>query len=73
MSSLVLAQAVAPPEKALSFCLPWVEPGGWVGIPLSQSQKVPRVGEGQFSEEYISYYEAFDGRKRAIWLAKLPG
>ena len=72
LSSLVLAQAVAPPDKALLFCLPWVAPGGWIGIPLSQRQTAPRAKEGQFSEERISYYEAFDGRKRAVWLAQLP-
>ena len=71
-TSLVLAQAVASPEKAQAFCLPWVAKGGWLGIPLSQRQKKPKIGEGQFSQEHTYLFEAFDGRQRAIWLAQVP-
>ncbi len=71
-TSLVLAQAVASPDKAQTFCLPWVAKGGWLGIPLSQRQKKPKVRAGQFLQEHTYRFEAFDGRQRAIWLAQVP-
>jgi len=64
----VLAQAMARPERALSWMLPWAEPGGLLLLPTGPAASLParpdlRV-EGRLA------YRAPQGPPRILWLVR---
>jgi len=64
-----VAQAMAQPSQAVAWMLPWVEPGGLVLLPGSES--APEVdGEG-FSVEAIRRYRLpCGGPARTLWVGR---
>ena len=68
-----IAQAVARPERALRWMLPWVEKGGLLLLPSSGTRlEIPPTSfDCEFSFETWSAYEVPpDGPARGIWIAR---
>lgn len=68
--SMVVAQAVAAPERVLEWMLPWCEVGGLLVIPGSESPPElpddPRVRDPEIRE----YRVPLEGRARTLWCAR---
>jgi 16S rRNA (guanine527-N7)-methyltransferase len=68
--SLVVAQAVAAPERVLEWMLPWCEVGGLLVIPGSESPPElpadPRLRDPELRE----YRVPLGGRARTLWCAR---
>jgi 16S rRNA (guanine527-N7)-methyltransferase len=67
---LVTAQAMASPEKAVAWMLPWAEPGGTLALPLSVDQQPPRAIDGVVEASVIPYSVPLGGPRRVVWLAR---
>jgi 16S rRNA (guanine527-N7)-methyltransferase len=70
LHSAAVAQALAPPQQALEWMLPWVKVGGRVVVPGSrQSADVPEhagvVAEGRFQ-----YRVPCGGAVRTVWIGR---
>jgi len=67
---LVVAQAVAAPEQALEWMLPWCEVGGLLAIPGSESPPDlpddPRIRDAELLESRVPQ----GGRTRTLWCAR---
>jgi 16S rRNA (guanine527-N7)-methyltransferase len=64
-----VAQAMAQPSQAVAWMLPWVEPGGLVLLPGSES--APEVGGAGFSVEAIRRYRLpCGGPPRTLWVGR---
>ena len=63
-----IAQAMARPERALEFMLPWVAPGGWLLLPGSESP--PRVPtDARWAQAEIRRYQVpLGGPVRTLWI-----
>lgn len=68
--SAAIAQAMARPERALEYMLPWVEPGGWLLLPGAESPpQVPR--DRRWLEVEVRRYRVpLGGPDRTLWLGK---
>ena len=65
----VVAQAMAQPSQAVAWMLPWVEPGGLLLLPGSES--APEVGGAGFSVEAIRHYRLpCGGPPRTLWIGR---
>lgn len=71
--ALVTAQAMARPELALEWMLPWAEPGGLLALPLSADQRPPPSIQGVGEPSVSSYQVPLGGPRRALWLARRKG
>ena len=70
-ASLVVAQALAAPDRALSLALEWVEPGGWIGIPGSETSDGPRLRHPKITEvRRLEYQVPLGGPARTLWLGR---
>jgi 16S rRNA (guanine(527)-N(7))-methyltransferase RsmG len=67
---LVVAQAMARPDRALSWMLPWVAPGGALALPLSIDQARPQPIAGVSEPALHSYTVPLGGPRRVLWLAR---
>jgi 16S rRNA (guanine527-N7)-methyltransferase len=66
----VIARALAPPERALPWMLPWVEEGGLVLLPGSAVRvEVPRRPDVVF-EECVHYRVPGGGPERTLWIGR---
>ena len=66
----VIAQALAPPERALEWMLPWVEEGGRVLLPGSAAPvPVPERGDVVF-EARVHYRVPCGGPDRTLWIGR---
>lgn len=66
----VIAQALAPPERALSWMLPWVEPGGWILLPGSEERADVSERPGVAFEAAVSYGAPNGGPRRSLWIGR---
>ena len=67
---LVLAQAMAPPERALGWMLGWVEPGGWLVLPLGRPEHQPRMRSGVEHAELRRYRLPDESAERWVWVGR---
>jgi len=66
----VIAQALAPPERALPWMLPWAEDGGFVLLPGSSVPAViPHRGDVAF-ESWTHYRVPCGGPERTLWIGR---
>lgn len=69
---VVVAQALARPERAIAWMRPWVAPGGWLVLPRSTGappiQSPPDLEPGRT----ISYRVPAGGPARELWIARRP-
>lgn len=71
---LVIAQAVAAPDPALALARPWLEAGGWVGIPGSDRSPGPRARPAWIVEvRSLAYRVPGGGPERRLWLGRAAG
>lgn len=76
-AELVVAQAVAAPERVLRWMLPWARAGGWLAIPGSEQAPEP-LAEARWASERVAdarivrYRVPLAGPERTIWLARRP-
>jgi 16S rRNA (guanine527-N7)-methyltransferase len=68
-SAGVIAQAMAQPERALSWMIPWAMPGGWVAIATSPAA-ADRLHHPDLVPERVLRYSAPHGPDRAAWIAR---
>ncbi len=71
--ALVVAQALARPDQALAWMLPWAESGGILAIPLSVAQSPPDAIEGVGDASVSHYVVPLGGPRRAVWRARKKG
>jgi 16S rRNA (guanine527-N7)-methyltransferase len=65
----VVAQAMARPEQALAWMLPWAEPGGLLLLPGSES--APVVGGDGFNVTAVRRYRLpCGGPARTLWIGR---
>ena len=67
---LVTAQALATPEQAVAWMLPWAAPGGTLALPLSVDQAPPGALAGIDEVSVIPYSVPLGGLRRVVWLAR---
>lgn len=66
----VVAQAVARPEQALRWMLPWAEPGGLLLLPGSDpGPEIPEI-EGIRFEGRVRYRVPCGGPDRTLWIGR---
>lgn len=70
---LAVAQAMARPERALGWMLPWVEPGGILALPLSVGQEPPAPKRGVVETALQPYAVPLGGPRRTLWTARRTG
>ena len=69
--SAVIAQAMARPERALRWMVPWVADGGRILIPGSEKvPNLPRQPDVEF-EAAERYWVPGSGRSRTIWIGRV--
>ena len=76
-ADLVVAQAVAAPQRVLPWMLPWARAGGWLAIPGSEQAPEPLAEAGLAAERVaeariVRYRVPLDGPERTVWLARRP-
>jgi 16S rRNA (guanine527-N7)-methyltransferase len=64
----VIAQALAPPLRALPWLLPWVAVGGLVLLPGSATPPEVPAGRGVSFEAVIRYRVPYGGPDRTLWI-----
>jgi 16S rRNA (guanine527-N7)-methyltransferase len=70
-SALVIAQAVAPPERLVPWMLRWASPGGLLAVPGGTSPREARAAVGLERQESQSYQVPLEGPSRTVWTAKV--
>jgi 16S rRNA (guanine527-N7)-methyltransferase len=66
----VIAQAVADPEQALRWMLPWTEVGGFLALPGGERPPEIAIGPALALERVVSYTVPDGGPKRTLWLGR---
>jgi 16S rRNA (guanine527-N7)-methyltransferase len=70
LHAAAIAQAVAPPERAIPWMLPWVEDGGLVLLPGSAAPAaVPDRSDVEF-EASVRYRVPCGGSDRTLWIGR---
>jgi len=70
--AIVVAQALAQPDQAVAWMLPWVAPGGWLVLPrTADAPELPPV-PGLVDAQLRSYQVPLEGPARALWMARRP-
>jgi 16S rRNA (guanine527-N7)-methyltransferase len=69
---VVVAQALARPEQAVAWMLPWVAPGGWLVLP--RTAEAPPIDALAELEEprTVPYRVPVGGPDRSLWMARRP-
>jgi len=69
---LVIAQAFAPPAKALGSMLPWARPGGWIAIPTGLEVAVDEFASDSRIEDFAAhrYRVPLGGAEHQLLLAR---
>jgi len=67
---IAVAQAMAEPDRAVRWLVPWVEPGGLVAIPGSESAPRVELPPGLLEARVLAYRVPLEGPKRTLWLAR---
>jgi 16S rRNA (guanine527-N7)-methyltransferase len=67
-----IAQAMAQPERALTWMLPWVEGGGLVVIPGSETPPTIEPLGGVAFEASLHYRVPISNRSRSLWFGRAP-
>ena len=70
-SAGVIAQAMAQPERALRWMIPWAAPGGWIAVATSPAA-ADRLHHPDLVQEQVLRYSAPLGPERAAWIARRP-
>lgn len=70
--ALVVAQALAQPEQAIAWMLPWVAPGGWLVLPRTADAPELPPAPGLVDAQLRSYRVPLEGPARALWMARRP-
>jgi 16S rRNA (guanine527-N7)-methyltransferase len=65
-----VAQALAPPQQALEWMLPWVEVGGRLVVPGSQNPADVRHPIGVVTEGRFAYRVPCGGAARTVWIGR---
>jgi len=68
---LVVAQAMAQPERAFDLMIPWAKPGGMVVLPASAGTSQPRTPRSVESLGERSYVVPEVEIERKLWVARL--
>ena len=63
-----VAQAMAQPERALAWMLPWAEPGGLLLLPMAADALPPEHPE--LMPESSRSYRAPGGPERSLWIGR---
>ncbi|MDP6980034.1 MAG: 16S rRNA (guanine(527)-N(7))-methyltransferase RsmG [Myxococcota bacterium] len=71
LGDAAIAQALAEPERARDYLLPWVEPGGWLAIPGTPDSLAtpPPTTEGLESFQVRDYRVPETEIPRKVWIA----
>jgi len=69
---IVVAQALAQPDLAISWMLPWVAPGGWLVLPRSAGADPLPNPPGLEPGRTASYQVPAGGPARSLWMARRP-
>jgi 16S rRNA (guanine527-N7)-methyltransferase len=69
--SVVVAQAVAPPAKALEWMARWAGPESWLVLPQSEDQPAFDPPPMVFHVETRSYRVPIAGTNRRVWLGRI--
>jgi len=67
-----IAQAMAQPEKALAWMLPWVEKGGQVLIPGTATPPRIEPRKDVVFERSVHYTVPKSKRDRTLWIGRVP-
>jgi len=65
-----VAQAVGPANRVLEWMLPWVEPHGWLVLPISMDGELPAERPGVVDVNPCDYRVPLGGPTRRAWLAR---
>lgn len=69
---VVLSQALAEPSRAIGLMQGWVEPGGWLGLAVSDAPTLDGALLSGLEEVALHRYRVpLTGRQRILWIAKL--
>jgi 16S rRNA (guanine527-N7)-methyltransferase len=67
---LVIAQALASPDRALELMVPWAEPGGWIALPQTESGQRSVHHPEVESVATRAYRSPAGGPPRSVWLGR---
>jgi 16S rRNA (guanine527-N7)-methyltransferase len=65
-----IAQALAKPEQALPWMLPWVEAGGYVLLPGSDAAPAVPSRTDVLYERLVRYRVPGNNRERSLWIGR---
>ena len=66
-----IAQAMARPERALEWMIPWIAPGGWIAIATSASA-AGGLQHPDLVQEQVLRYSAPRETQRSVWIGRRP-
>jgi 16S rRNA (guanine527-N7)-methyltransferase len=69
-SDLVVAQALAAPDRALELALRWVRPGGWIALPGGEAAPTPNADGRSRTVRIARYRVPCGGPHRTLWLGQ---
>jgi len=67
---LAVAQAMARPERAVRWLLPWVAPDGWLAVPGGVAPPELPALPGLAAPETLRYRVPLGGPERTLWRAR---
>jgi 16S rRNA (guanine527-N7)-methyltransferase len=68
---VVIAQAMAQPDRALEWMIPWAKPDGLIVLPASAGAERPSLPAGAHRFEERSYRVPITETRRILWVARL--
>jgi len=68
--SAAIAQALARPERALRWMLPWCGEGGWLLLPGGETPPDPTRPEGISFVRTVAYRVPRGGPRRTLWVGR---
>jgi 16S rRNA G527 N7-methylase RsmG len=66
----VIAQAMAQPERAVRWMLPWVGPGGLMLIPSGKNPPQLTEIKGVIQLRPVAYQVPCGGPERSVWMGR---
>ena len=70
---MVIAQALARPEQALEWMIPWARPGGWLAVPGGAEPPQIRATTTDVDATTRHYRVPIGGPQRSLWLGRRAG
>ncbi len=70
LCDLVVAQAVAAPEKLVGWMLRWASPGAALAVPGGALPRSAGTRAGLASSQVVSYTAPLGGPQRTLWLGR---